>query len=271
MKVTEPEMLEALKRSGYMLESEASQKLADWGFFVQTGQVVEDPTTGKGRDIDIIANSFSNSNHYSDIRTISQIEYVFEVKNNLYPVVLLTEFRDSPYIESWTGLKEWITEPKDVKNYESHEAYFENLIAKNKNIYTQYCSFHKKKANDDLMASHPERFHESISKIIQHCDDSVDCREHYDEGGSETEERVFRHFIYMPILLVRGELFELQDDELVEVKSSTLVTNYYHNGENRMAFVFIVTRDGFQEFMQKTQVIERDIASKMAEIKVRNA
>ncbi|MBU1297494.1 MAG: hypothetical protein KKD82_22055, partial [Gammaproteobacteria bacterium] len=233
-------------------------------------QVVEDPITGKGREIDIIASSFSNGNYYSDIRTISQIEYVFEVKNNLYPIVLLSEFRDSPYIESWTGLKELISRPKDVRGYASHEAYFDKLIVENKNIYTQYCSFHKKKINDDLMASHPERFHESISKIIQYCDENVDCHEHYDEDASEAEERVFRHFIYMPILLVRGELFELQGDDLVEVKFSTLVTNYYLNGENRMAFVFVVTRDGFQGFMQETQEMERNAATKMAELKMSN-
>jgi hypothetical protein len=94
MKVTESEMHEALQRSGYILESVTEKNLAEWGFFVQTGQVVEDLITGKGRDIDIIANSISNHNHYSDIRTISQIEYVFEVKNNLYPIVLLTKLNN---------------------------------------------------------------------------------------------------------------------------------------------------------------------------------
>lgn len=269
MKVTESEMHDALKRSGYILESEVALKLANWGFFVQTGQVVEDPLTGKGRDIDIIANSFGNSNHYPDIRTISQIEYVFEVKNNLYPIVLLTEFRDSPYIESWTGLKEWITEPSCMEGYESHEAYFEKLTSSSEKIYTQYCSFHKKKANDELMASHPEKFHESISKIIQHCDESVECSEDscLSDGGESREERVFRHFLYMPILLVRGDLYELQENGLKGVTSSTLVVNYYHKGEQRMAFVFIVTKDGFEEFMKGTQKLERDAANKMANIR----
>jgi len=262
--ITELEMLEALKRSGYMLESEAAQKLVDWGFFVQTGQVVEDPITGKGREIDIIANSFGNNNSHSDVRILTQIEYVFEVKNNLYPIVLLTEFRDSPYIESWTGLKERHTKPKDVKYHDYHEAYFERLIEKNKNIYTQYCSFHKKRGKDDLMASHPERFHESISKIILHCDDIIDERD-----NDDAETTFFRHFIYMPILLVRGELYELHENKLVEVTSSTLVTNYYHNSERKMAFVFVVTRDGFQEFMRQTQEMERDVAMEMAD-RVRN-
>jgi hypothetical protein len=269
MKVTESEMHEALQRSGYILESVTAKNLAEWGFFVQTGQVVEDPITGKGRDIDIIANSISNHNHYSDIRTISQIEYVFEVKNNLYPIVLLTEFRDSPYIESWTGLKERITEPLDVKGYESHEAYFETLVSDNNNIYTQYCSFHKKRANDELMASHPEKFHESISKIIQHCDEAADFIEKYEETDDEQsrEEKIFRHFLYMPVLLVRGDLYELQGDNLKEVKSSTLVVNYYHKGEQRMAFVLIVTSDGFEEFIKDTQLLERTAAKRMAAVR----
>lgn len=37
-----------------------------------------------------------------------------------------------------------------------------------------------------------------------------------------------------------------------------------------MAFVFVVNRDRFQGFMQTTQEMERNAATKMAEIKMSN-
>jgi hypothetical protein len=178
--------------------------------------------------------------------------------------VLLTESRDSPYIESRTGLKEWTTEPLYLKGYESHETYFEKLVSDNNNIYTQYCSFHKKRANDELMASHPEKF-----QIFQHCDEAADFIEEYEETYDEQsiKEKIFCHFLYMPVLLVKGDLYELQGDNLKEVKSPTLVVNSYHEGEQRMAFFLIVTSDGFEEFMKDTQLLERTVAKRMAAVR----
>lgn len=273
MKVTELEMIEALHRSGYILESEVAKQLSEWGFFVQSGPVVEDPITGKGREIDIIAESFGNKNYDSKLRTYAQIEYVFEIKNNSFPIILLNEFRDSPLIESWTGMKEFIEWPENTSHYDHHECYFDELIEKNKNIFTQYCSFHKKKANDVLMASHPERFHDSISKIIQHCDESLDFYENQSlEVDSESiVSSFFRHRLYMPILLVNDDVFQMRDNELTKVDSSTLVVNYYHKGEPKMAYLFIVTKDGLKEFINKTQLLLSKTITKMNMIKNKTA
>lgn len=54
-KITTKEMLDALNRSGYLLESEISRILDDAGFFIESNQVVEDPITGKSREIDLVA------------------------------------------------------------------------------------------------------------------------------------------------------------------------------------------------------------------------
>lgn len=265
MKVTEQEMIEALNRSGYILESEVAKQLSEWSFFVQSGPVVKDPITGKGREIDIIAERYGNNNVNSDLKNHTNIEYVFEIKNNSYPIVLLNKFRFSPNIEPRTGLKEAVSLPNGI-DYFPDDIFFDGLIENNKNIFTQYCSFHKKKGNHELMASHPERFHESISKIIQHCDEQVEHNDQYlfNETSEEVEaDGYFRHRLYMPILLVNDDVLEMSDDGLKKVDNSTLMVNYYHKGEPYTAYIFIVTKYGLKDFLSRTEELKVNVLSNM--------
>jgi hypothetical protein len=267
MKVTEEEMLEALNRSGYILESEIAKQLSDWDFFVQSGPVIKDPITGKGREIDIIAERYGVNNSNSDLKTHANIEYVFEIKNNSFPIVLLNKFRFSPNIDPRPGLKEAISLPNGI-DYRD-DIFFDTLIENNENVFTQYCSFHKKKGSHDLMASHPERFHDSISKIIQHCDEQVELYDQYIfNEASEVEVEAnayFRHRLYMPILLINDDLLEMTNEGLKKVDSSTLVVNYYHKGEPYMAYIFIITKQGLKDFINRTQNLTENVLHEMNE------
>jgi hypothetical protein len=271
MKVTEQEMMEALNRSGYILESEVAKQLSEWNFFVLSGPVVKDPITGKGREIDIIAERYGMNNSNSDLKTHTNIEYVFEIKNNSFPIVLLNEFRFSPNnIEPRFGLKEAASVPNGI-NYNHDNIFFDELIENNNNIFTQYCSFHKKKGkNDELMASHPERFHESISKIIQHCDEQVEHNDQYlfnEESEEVRADGYFRHRLYMPILLVNDDVLEMSEDGLKKVDNSTLVINYYHKGEPYTAYIFIVTKYGLKDFLSRTEKLKESVLNNMNEVR----
>jgi hypothetical protein len=269
MKVTEQEMMEALNRSGYILESEVAKQLSEWDFFIQSGPVVKDPMTGKGREIDIIAERWGRGNNAnSELKTHTSIEYVFEIKNNSFPIVLLNKFRFSPNIEPRIGLNEAASVPNNI-HYHNDDIFFDELIENNNNIFTQYCSFHKKKGkNDELMASHPERFHESISKIIQHCDEQVEHNDQYlfNEESEEVEaDGYFRHRLYMPILLVNDDVLEMSEDGLKKVDNSTLVINYYHKGEPYTAYIFIVTKYGLKDFLSRTEKLKEGVLNNMNE------
>lgn len=162
--ISKTEMIEALNRSGYLLESEISSFLANQGFFVETNQVIEDSITGKSREIDLIAEYYEHKPERSSYKCASKINFVFEIKNNLFPIVLLTQFSFTPNIEDWMGLKEALTIPEKI-DYDTFNSYYESLIHQSKNsIYTQYCSFHKKKENDELMALHPEVIYSGLMK-----------------------------------------------------------------------------------------------------------
>ncbi len=55
LKPDNDEMIDAIKRSGYLLESLISKYLSQSGFFVESNQVIVDPYTGKSREIDLVA------------------------------------------------------------------------------------------------------------------------------------------------------------------------------------------------------------------------
>jgi len=259
----ENEIIEALKRSGYLLESEISKILAKAGFFVETNQVIEDPLTGKSREIDLIAEYYEHDERRTISKCVSKVHFVFEIKNNSAPIVLLTKFEHSPNIEDWLGLKECITIPKGIK-YDLHDAYWKRLVYKEKySIFTQYCSFQKKKENSELMALHPDNIHDGLSKICQYCEEAIGEREIEEMAGG-----YLRHFIYVPVLLIAEDLFELEYSEennpkLKKVETSILVYNYHYKKQPSMAYIFIVTKKGFPDFMHSMIELENTIELEM--------
>lgn len=270
-KITTDEMLEALSRSGYLLEAEIATKLSSLGFFVETNIVIEDPISGKSREIDIVAEYYDQNTPSSGVWAKAKIEFVFEVKNNLFPLVLLNEFDFSPRVEGWVGLKEQITSPDNV-GYDQYNNYYDALIDENNgSIFSQYCSFNKKKQNDELMALHPENIYSGLAKVIQYCEECSDDHWQETEDVNAIPERFLRHFLYMPILLIKDNLYELKNEELKKVDSSILVVNYYHNKHKTMAYVFVVTRKGFDNFISNSLHVENEVEKKLISLRKKNA
>ena len=259
IEVTTEKMLDALSRSGYLLEAEVAKQLSKLNFFVQTNLVVEDPVSKKSREIDVVANSNDWANRRSTFRACAKITFVFEVKKNLYPIVLLNDFEPTPYIEPMNGLKEMITKPSQlVVNY---EAYHEGLIeSRNSPVFSQYCSFQPKKQKEfkgELMALHPENIYSGISKIIQY------CQERENSTKEQPEDKFYRRFLFLPVLLVKDDLYEMREGELEKVDSSVLVVNYIHESYEEMAYVFVVTRNGLDDFVGNALKIQERVRLSM--------
>lgn len=266
-KITEKEMLDALNRSGYLLEAEISRILAEAGFFIETNQVIDDPITGKSREIDLIAEYFNYDKARSSFKVAANVHYVFEIKNNLFPVVLLTQFEFSPRIEAWTGLKEALTVPEGLIYEDWHEGFYEYLIhSKKPSIYTQYCSFQKKKENDELMALHPDNIHSGLAKITQYCEEMVKMYDKDLQYEDSDKDDYFRHFLFLPILLINDDLYELRNENLEKVNSSILVYNYHYDKDPKMAYIFVVTKKGFPVFMKSMRELEDKVERRMIEI-----
>ena len=165
------------------------------------------------------------------------------------------------------GLKEALTIPEKI-DYIALDSYYENLISEQrKHIYTQYCSFHKKKENDELMALHPEVIYSALMKITYFCEKMVEATDrdliYENNRKGEIKDDYFRHFLYLPVLLINDKLFELQNGELKETDSSILIHNYHYKNEPKMAYVFVVTKKGFPTFLNSMLKLEDEVEQKM--------
>lgn len=266
------EIIEALQRSGYLLESEISKFLTQTSFFVESNQVILDPITGKNREIDLIAEYNNQHKHVGKYKCSASIRLVFEIKNNTMPLVLLTEYQYSPRIQEWYGLKERMLIPDGI-HYNSFESYFNELIYSKKfSIFTQYCSFQRKKEKSkELMAIHPDNVASGIEKIVQYCEVKLEEREIINNAND-----FFIHDVNIPILLIADDLFELQLTEnnqpiLTKVNSSILISNYHdENREPTMAFVFVVTKEGLESFIQYMLELEKKIQTDLEQIRIKN-
>jgi len=267
--ISEKEILDALNRSGYLLESEITKQLAELGFFVESSQTTLDPLTGKSREIDLLAEYYEYNKENSDNKIVAKTRFVFEIKNNTFPFVLLTKMEFSPNVEIWDALKIAETTPDNIK-FDIHSGFYELLIGKgNKDLFTQYCSFTKKKANDELMALHPENIYSGINKITHFCEEAIE-RWIRDDDDEHIEEYL-RNFLYLPVLLINEDLYELEileaHSKLKKVECSRLIFNYHYKQEPKSSIVYVVTKAGLHEFLREVLRVEKQVEESMLKAK----
>lgn len=163
-------MSDALLRSGYVMESRIVHSLVQNGFFIEPNQRIIDPTTGKSREIDLVAELWDSVHERPplDTKVCVSVRFVCEAKNNPHPVVLLTELPFSPNLETWDSLHEGRT---GFFRHEPIDPSFFDFLTDGQKPYTQYCSFKPKKngKDSDWLAWHPDDFHDDLEKIISYC------------------------------------------------------------------------------------------------------
>jgi hypothetical protein len=265
-KITEKDILDSLHRSGYLFESEITKRLADVGFFVESNVTSLDPITGKNREIDLIAEyRHEFDEEKSKNKILSLAKFVFEIKNNNSPFVLMTKHEYSPNSEIYNGLKVAQTIPDFLKNV-YFAGFYEVLFygEPEKDIYTQYCSFSKKK-NEELMAHHPDNIYSAFQKITHFCEENVDSWVDY---FSKNKDSYFRSVLYLPILLIKEDLYELQitadhENKLQKVECSRLVFNYHYKQKPKTSTIHVVTRKGLKELLKEVLAAEETVEKNM--------
>jgi len=268
-KISEEEILNSLRRSGYLFESEITKMLSDSGFFVESNITSLDPFTGKNREIDLLAEYHHEyDQEKAKDKVVALSRFVFEIKNNNSPFVLMTKFEYSPHSEIYNGLKSAKTVPEQLKNAWFSD-FFEIMFYSEprKELFTQYCSFSKKK-NEELMAHHPDTIYSAFQKITHFCEEQVESW-----NKSNYKDEYFRNFVYLPVLLIKEDLYELdyEDDNsprLTKVETSQLVFNYHFKQKPRTAIIFIVTKSGLKQFLEEMLDVERMVEKHMLECKI---
>ncbi len=254
------EIIDTLKRSGYLFESSIVEFLNKNDYFVESSAVIIDPVTGKNRDVDIIAQRNDLKKDY-DNKISTQVTFTFELKNNLYPVVLMSKFQFNPNSPD-DLVKEMVT-AKKVEYYDGFENYYEKLIYDSGNIFSQYCSFNKKNRNSELMAYHPDELYSGISKVVQYCEETS---RQWIERFKDLEEDFgrhddwFRHWVYLPVILLKNDLYEMEiineEPNLKKVEKSQLIFNYHHKNEKCSSLVTFVTEKGLKKWLNDIRKLE---------------
>jgi hypothetical protein len=95
-RITRPEMVEAIQKSGYLIEQRVAGVLAKHGYYVETNPAYPDPETGKSREYDISA--------ISAVRLAKKrMDFIFpvvvsECENNEHPVVFFSTELPVPFL-----------------------------------------------------------------------------------------------------------------------------------------------------------------------------
>src|SRR5690349_22770439 len=148
----EAEILECLRRSGYLLESRIVRSLADAQFFVEPNVAVKDPRTGKSREIDVLAEYFD----YDPVRRNVSVKthFVIETINNHLPLILMNPHPGSPN-EDLDGYLRFGMTPDSIPGVDEI-SFLELKGFWGEARYSQYCALTRKKSGEELMASHSD-------------------------------------------------------------------------------------------------------------------
>lgn len=252
-------MSEALLCSGYVLESRIINRLVRSGFFVEPNQRILDSKTGKDREIDIVAELWDSIHDKTDLKTkiCVAVHFVCEVKNNPYPVVLLTELPFSPALETWESLYEG---KSGFFRDEYLDPSFFDFLTGGHEPHTQYCSFKPKKAGKDSewMAWHPEDFHDDLEKIISY------CRLEANQVAEQSDD-YHRLFLYIPVVILGGDLYVAKPQEatiaLTKVDTALHMHFGIYEGEQRLSLVLFVTEENCLTLFDKVIRFGQDLES----------
>jgi hypothetical protein len=213
--ITRAEALEALSRSGYLLESRIEAVLRDHEFRVESNRLIP-YSDGHRRELDLWAGWARCYDFGPKGDNSLFLELVIECVNSPQPVAFITNERPDPLFERhdrWESLKlvgnppEPETSPHDTWTWLASQLGFERFHHYNtKRLATQYCSFQKKQASGQWMALHRDDDHETLKKLCiatnHYIDDCIVPTYNPDGGWGLT-------FVY-PLLVVQGELYDVR-------------------------------------------------------------
>ena len=257
-RISNEELIKALKRSGYLLENRILQRFIDREFLAEANHnFSEESTPDKYREIDVLAHTLLCSMNQPDYHSLSLfVHFAIECQNNPQPVVLFKNKgdRDEPasdwhytIINGEQRQQETIglMLPNIIDNYERASGI--PLASR------QYCSFQKKKNKQDpepWMAFHADDSHKTITKL-------VDYTKHREKELKARWDRVrpsqARLDFIIPVMVFQGELLlaeEKSDLEVADIPHHRLKAPY-GLPYKPMNSIDVVTEQGFDDYLEK--------------------
>jgi hypothetical protein len=245
--ITQIEMEEAIRKSGYLLEQRIEPIFEKKGYYAETNSAFFDTDHNKSREIDISA--LSGTKIYRVGLNFIFAQVLCECENNVQPLVFFK--REDPIsFLFYENVKCSGTPAKffkgtdyfslaDFMGFDKFHHYCKGPHS------TQYCSFQWVKDKQSWIACHNENQHNSFMTLIKAVEWSID--EHYRQWmppkiGQKEDVNVM---IYYPLLILQGKLLmaSLKKDKIIlrEVNHIQYLKDYIKQSESNIYQIDVIT------------------------------
>lgn len=278
------QMLDALNRSGYLLENRVEHLFGGRGYHIHNSNYFVDESTNKMREIDLIAETSETA--LSSVKQAANGTFTFklicECENNPQPVVFFQT--DAKYANGDDGLVSLsnpdpiipIESSPDERNrwgdsFFSSPNDFENHHFFNSLMTTQYCSFvpkDKNKLDAGWVAKHLEDQHDTLHNLLKGV---VFARAKDEKNIDAYPERYYGFYqaiLYYPLLILQDHLYLAQVSEgKVDLKQCDHIV-YWRNHKLEKSENFIAIDVITESYLPKyLQMVEDEVEKMHSEIR----
>lgn len=258
--IKEDEIIEAVKRSGYLLENRILKSFLEFKFRAEANHIIFlDNSETNYREIDISATKTIKYFEIDEFLSLAlYTHFMVECINNIQPLSLFENLGD-------TGepAADWIYNLK-INNEELIET-ISTIIPDIVHDYEtkiiqptpskQYCSFTKKKGdhkNDQWMAEHPDKFHRTLLKLVE-------CVKYkfkqINDRWEGVRPQIGRLDIFIPVIILQNGLNMIiqkiepeAEIEMQEIKYHRLKTPY-EDDYHQYVSIDVVSEKYFKEYL----------------------
>jgi len=226
-KISPEEMIEALGRSGYLLEARVEEALVSEAFVVEANTFYPDPLTGKGRELDICAVSAEPIDPDTDGPDTIYSFVVCECSNNAQPMAFLAkDWASTPFDADKihvSGMPDVVPGPggssTSVQATLDLYTFFHHF--RTGRIATQYCTFQRKQKDaHEWMATHDADDHGSLSKLCDYIAWKKQQEALIWAPAHDVADEPISLSFYYPVLVLQNDLYEARQDAHGKVRIS---------------------------------------------------
>lgn len=255
MEPTKEQILNAIKKSGYLFEQEVATIIESQDFHIQTNTAFKDLDEEKSREIDVIA--FKRYYHDEDLKISVGIRILCECKNNINPFIFIS--RNKNKIDELYSPPNFLF-PKDE--------YYEAIPGKEKSFYNQN-GFKYFKLDEIYPFSKAKSKSVQFSKLIprgkdwiaehEHIYDSLilpitKCLEYYKQKDKSIKSDEWKNYmIYFPIVVLNSKLYNIDSskdaEKVEEVEYITFTREIESSKQKNRYLIDFITKENLAKYV----------------------
>lgn len=211
-KINVSQMGDAVKRSGYLMEQRVLPLIEGAGFYVEANPVYLDPITGKSREYDFSA--ITAMKLFKEDYDFVFLKLIGECINNSQPIVFFPHSTGFDFLHvsdiKCVGIPTYFVVERESEDEISLVDFFRiddwHHYARGTRS-SQYCTFVRKKGNNDWQAWHDEEHHAIFSGLVEATRHEMQTLLTTWQPPPDGEEPVNVSLFY-PLVIVQKDLFE---------------------------------------------------------------